>query len=297
MSHRRAAFLTLDDRSEFVIDDALAIDALVRDGWSIEEVPWRRANVAWNAFDVVVIRTPWDYTQRLDEFLSVLAGIDTQGVPLANPLDVVRWNARKTYLRDLAARDVPIVPTTWGDGLDAITLRTLRDAHADAFVIKPVVGANAFDTFVVKTDDDDHALERVSARYPRERGWMAQPFVQSIVDRGEFSVFYFDGEYSHAISKTPKRGDFRVQEEHGGIIRSIEPTTELRAAADRVLAAIGRPLLQARIDMVRLADESLALMEAELIEPSLYFRTHPDAPVAFARALARWLDRHRARGA
>ncbi len=107
------------------------------------------------------------------------------------------------------------------------------------------------------------------------------------LDEGEYSVFYFDGSYSHAIVKRPKTGDFRVQEEHGGLIAGIEPDAALRHAADRVMAALDEAPLQARVDLVHLDDGSLALMELEAIEPSLYFRTHPQAAEHFADALAR----------
>lgn len=285
----RVAFLTLDDRSAYVIDDDLAIAELTRRGWGVEEVPWRRRGVDWRAYDGVVIRTPWDYQKDPAAFLEAIAAIAATGVPIANPVDVVRWNLRKTYLRDLEKRGVPIVPTRWGRGLDAAALPALADALGGGeFIVKPVVSANADDTFRLAPRPDDATVAALVRTFA-DRDWMAQPFVRAVLDEGEFSVFHFGGRYSHAIRKTPAPGDFRVQEEHGGIITAVVPEPALLRAAERVLATLDDTLLQARVDLVRMPDGDFALMELEIIEPSLYFRMHPRAPGNFADALAGWL--------
>jgi len=283
----RLCFLTLEDRADFVIDDELAIAELARRGIAVEEVPWRRAGDA-SGYDAVVIRTPWDYQRDLPAFLATLDAIAAAGVPLANDPTLVRWNADKRYLGELAARGVPIVPTTYGVGLTVDELRGMPGRlGVGECVVKPVVGANADDTYRVTAES---ASQEVVSRYV-DRAWMAQPFVEAVVSEGEHSLFFFDGELSHAIVKIPRRGDFRVQEEHGGEILAEEATAELVAAATGVMAALGDPPLQARVDLVRLADGSLALMELEAIEPSLYFRMHPRAPAHFADAIERWLAR------
>jgi glutathione synthase/RimK-type ligase-like ATP-grasp enzyme len=285
------ALLTLDDRSAYVIDDDLAVAELRARGHAVEEIPWRRRGVDWRVFDLVIIRTTWDYQHDLPGFLAALAAIEATGVPLANPGALVRWNARKTYLRDLAARGVAVVPTRWGHGLSAAGLASLCAGFGDdGCVLKPTVSANAHDTFRLPRAVHPTVAAEVAARFA-DREWMAQPFVRAVVDEGEFSVFYFDGAYSHAIVKRPKSGDFRVQEEHGGLITPIEPDAALRGAADRVMAALDAAPLQARVDLVRLDDGALALMELEAIEPSLYFRTHPRAAAHFADAVARYLAR------
>jgi glutathione synthase/RimK-type ligase-like ATP-grasp enzyme len=283
------AFLTLEDRTGFVIDDALAIAELARRGVIVEEVPWRRPGIDWGAYAGVVIRTPWDYQYDLDRFLAVLEAIERCDVPLANPSNFVRWNARKTYLRDLAGRGVAIVPTHFGQDLTAAELRALPHALGAAeVVIKPIVSANADDTYRVTAALPDDQASHVAARF-RGRDWMAQPFVTSVLTEGEHSLFYFGGRLSHAITKRPKSGDFRVQEEHGGIIDPLEPDATLRDTGERVIRALGEAPLQARVDLVRLDDGSLALMELEAIEPSLYFRMHEQAPARFADAVQHWL--------
>ncbi len=284
MTMWHCAFLTLDDPTGFVIDDHLAYGPLQDLGWHVEDVPWRRA-ASWDAYDAVVIRSTWDYQRHPDAFLAALADIERAGTPLFNGLDLVRWNLRKTYLRDLAARGIPVVPTVWRDRLLPGELPgLLEEVGADEVVVKPVVGANADGAFRL---DRRAARERAAEveSYYADRALMAQPFVPAVTGEGEFSVFYFNGGHSHTIRKTPKAADFRVQEEHGGIIRAVSAAADLRAAGDAALGAIGEAPLYARADFVRAGDGGFWLMELELIEPALYLRTDAGAPERFARAL------------
>ena len=116
---------------------------------------------------------------------------------------------------------------------------------------------------------------------------MVQPFVRSIVAHGEYSLFYFGGGYSHAVLKTPAAGDFRVQEEHGGTIRAISPDSAIHRVGDQAIEAIAETLLYARVDIVTLDDGRPAVIELELIEPSLYFPFEEESPARFADALVR----------
>jgi glutathione synthase/RimK-type ligase-like ATP-grasp enzyme len=290
---RRCAFLTLEDPTNFVIDDELAYEPLRERGWAVEAIPWSRPAVAWGAYDAVVIRSPWDYVKAPDAFLDVLREIERAGTALFNPLGLVRWNLQKTYLRDLAERGVPVVPTIWRDRLGPSELPQLfEELGASEIVVKPVLGVNA---------DGAYRLDRRTAReqadsiesYFRSRALMAQPFAAGITAEGEFSLFYFNGEHSHTVLKTPASGDFRVQEEHGGQIRAVQAEDALRAAGDAALAAIGEAPLYARTDFVRAPDEAgFWLMELELIEPSLYLRMDARAPWRFASALHERVTRH-----
>ncbi len=281
---RRLAFLSMDRLDGFVQDDDLAVAPLAERGWAVETVSWR-AEADWAAYEAVVIRTPWDYQDDPDRFLAVLAGIERETV-LENPLAVVRWNLRKTYLRDLEARGVPVVPTRWGEAGTAGAIPAHAAAlGADEVVVKPVVSANADRTHRLRTARLGGAAGALAADFAADfaaRAYMVQPFLPAVVTEGEFSLFYFDGAYSHAILKTPKARDFRVQEEHGGLIQSVEAEPALRAAGEAVMAHVDR-LLYARADFVRHEGRFL-LMELELIEPALYFRTDPGSAARFADA-------------
>jgi glutathione synthase/RimK-type ligase-like ATP-grasp enzyme len=280
------AFLTLDDSTGFVIDDELAYAPLAALGWRVETISWRTPSPDWRAYDAVVIRSTWDYVDDPEAFLAVLAEVERSGTRLFNPLHLVRWNIRKTYLRDLATRGVPVVPTIWRDRLIPHELPVLvEELAADEVVIKPVVGLNARGVFRV----NDRGARQPSAElcaYYANREFMAQPFLSHVSTEGEFSLSYFNGELSHAILKTPKPGDFRVQEEHGGAVRLVQAEAELLTAGEKALRALDSVPLYARADFVRANDNSgFWLMELELIEPSLYLRMDGGAPERFARAL------------
>lgn len=281
----RCAFLTLEDPTGYTIDDRIAYPALRAIGWQVDAVPWTRA-ADWRGYDAVVIRSTWDYVDQAAHFLRVLGDIERTGVPLFNGMDLVRWNLRKTYLRDLEQRGVRIVPTVWRDRLEPGELAALfRETGAGEMVVKPVVGANAAGAFWLDERGVRARAAEVEAYYAH-RPLMAQPFVPAVTAEGEFSLFYFNGEHSHTILKTPKPADFRVQEEHGGLIRPAVADDALRAAGDAAMRAIGQAPLYARADFARATDGSgFWMMEMELIEPALYFRMDPDSPARFARAL------------
>ena len=287
---KHCAFLTLDEVGDFVIDDEHAIAPLAERGWSVATLSWRQTVRAWSDFDAVVIRSTWDYWHDVPGFLSVLGDIDRR-TRLANPLDLVRWNLEKTYLRDLAERGVGIVPTLWPEIVEPGRFADwAQRLGSDALVIKPVVGANGEDAWRVSPHEAEERRTRIARRF-RGRRALVQPFMPHILDEGEYSLFYFGGRYSHAILKTPVAGEFRSQEEHGAEVQPITPPERLRERADAALAALTLRPLYARIDFVRDAKDDFLLMEQELIEPSLYLRTDPAAPDRFATALAAWFDR------
>lgn len=276
-------FLSMDDLGSYVADDDLAISPLSNLGITVETVSWRQTSRAWSEFEMVVIRTPWDYQTSPAEFLAVLETIESQ-TRLENPLDIVRWNLNKRYLREMETRGTRIVPTIWDAKYNAAEFdRWLNEFGVDEIIIKPTVSATAEHTYRLMSYDE--SLESVFAT----REFVVQPFMPNIVAEGEFSLFYFNGEYSHAINKSPKINDFRVQEEHGGIITEIEPDESLAAAGRETVATIGRDLLYARVDFVRDDDGNFCLMELELIEPALYLRMNDRAPQRFAAAISRVL--------
>lgn len=287
---RRCAYLTMRDLAGFYTYDRLTYAPLRQRGWAVTEVPWRQPNVRWGFFDAVVIRTTWDYQQAPGAFMQVLEAIDRSEAYLLNPLELVRWNVDKGYLRALEAQGVPVVPTRWWSSLTRPALTTLFEDFGTAqVVVKPTVGANADDTFWLNAAQEEAWAPALGAF--ADRPVMAQPFVQAVVDEGEFSLFFFDGAYSHAILKTPKPHDFRVQEEHGGHIQATQPSAALIAQAEQVVSALPTSSLYARVDLVRMPGDAFAVMEVELIEPSLYFSYDAASPVRFAEALVAWMDR------
>ena len=261
---KRCAFLTMDDETGFVIDDVHAHAPLTALGWQVTSPSWRQCQVPWSEFDAVIIRSCWDYPPLVTEFLDVLEHIDNVS-RLANPLELVRWNLSKSYLRDLEAQGVGIVPTLWADDLDETSLmHSLDRLNTTTVVIKPLVGANGEDTFCISSSEDTGQVEKI-IRLFRNRAHMVQPFMDKVITEGEFSLFYFNGKYSHAILKKPANSEFRSQEERGATIKAARPEARLLQRGRQALESISPAPLYARIDFVRDDDGDFRVMEMELI--------------------------------
>jgi hypothetical protein len=282
----KCAILSMDSLAGFEVYDCLIDAPMQALGWQTEVISWRNTQVNWSDYDVVIIRSPWDYQDDMENFLNVLSDIEKSTARLENSLAVVAWNINKDYLKSLAADDVTIVPTLWPEVFDASDMKGYFNHFAtDQIVLKPRVSANADNTFWLTKDNYRDKTSNLKQAF-MNRELMVQPFMTNICREGEFSLFYFNGEFSHAILKTPANGDFRVQEEHGGGLLAVTPEPALTAAANKTIQAISKlhgELLYARIDFVRHQD-TFALMEAELIEPSLYFNMDKTSPQRFAEA-------------
>lgn len=290
MNTRTIAFLTMDDLGGYATSEHLAVAVLETRGWRVEMVPWRR-DADWGRFAAVVIRSPWDYQQAPEAFLATLARIEGAGARLLNPLSIVRWNLDKVYLLELADRGVPVIPTRHGPRLVAGDIERLaRELGTRELIVKPTVGAGAKGVFRLAAPFDDEQAQ-AALRHYAAAPYLAQAFLPAIVTEGEVSVFYFGGRYSHAILKTPKAGDFRVQPQYGSTITAIEPDGGMRRAVEATLQSVPADLLYARVDLARLPDGSWGLMELEVVEPNLYFEMHAQAPRNFADALEAALRR------
>ena len=175
------------------------------------------------------------------------------------------------------------MPSIWLDDMDGELLEAFDAHQADRIIVKPVVSTNATDTYLL-TRERARELEAELASVFCERPFVVQPFIENIQSEGEFSLFYFNCEFSHATLKVPKPEDFRVQEEYGAELLSIVPESALMETGNRVMQLIDPMPVYARADFVRGPDGRFLIMELEMIEPSLYLRMDPDAPQRFADA-------------
>ncbi len=284
MTPIKIAFLSCDNLDGYIVDDDLALQPLKEAGFLVETKPWS-ASCDWSQYRAVVVRTTWDYTQKLDEFLVALEHISSQ-TQLINDLSIIQWNSKKTYLRDLKSWGLKIIPTEYSWPSDWSAL--FEKWRTETLMVKPQVGASSINTFKV-------TRETLPLRPLFSQGPLVQPFRENILTEGEFSFHFFYGEFSHAIQKIPKSGDYRVQEEYGGNIVSITPSPEDLELATTIYKTVeGKlktPTLFHRVDLVRSPEGELEIMELELVEPSLYFRTTPVAAPNFANALNRLLAR------
>ncbi len=294
VSEKQCAYLTMDNTDGWEIDSDLSFEPMQALGWSIDMIPWRTVNVDWEQYQAVYICTPWDYPDDPDLFLNLLDAIDRSSAVLVNDIALVRWTIPKTYLRDLESRGAAVVPSLWYDKFDPDTLPGFFDAHqAEKIIVKPVVSTNANNTFLLERAmpaDLVKELEKTFATRP----FVVQSFMENVQVEGEYSLFFFSNEFSHAILKTPKDKDFRVQEEHGARIISAEPESALLETAADLLRLVDPMPIYARCDFIRGRNGRFLLMELEVIEPSLYLRMDSEAPMRFARAFDAYVAGSRA---
>jgi glutathione synthase/RimK-type ligase-like ATP-grasp enzyme len=226
--------------------------------------------VEWEAYDAVVVRSVWDYFERLDEFLAWVDRVGPAAQRFLNPPPIVSWNAHKTYLRDLGERGVPVVDTVWVDRGEPATV------PFEEAIVKPAVSGGSV------------GLRRASGgeEVVAEEDLMIQPLMRSIETEGELSLLFAGGLLSHVVRKVPAEGDIRSQPEFGSRVAAEPPTGEMLEVSAMTLEAIGDDLPYARVDLVRAADGTLRLIELEVIEPQLYLRWDEESPVRFASALA-----------
>jgi glutathione synthase/RimK-type ligase-like ATP-grasp enzyme len=267
----RVAIATAEHLPDLDADSRLLLPHLAAEGVDAQPAIWSDDTVDWSAFDAVLIRSTWDYFHHEDAFDAWIDRV-ARTTALVNPAHVLKWNAHKTYLRDLGERGVPVVDTLWVHSGERAEVPWAEG------IVKPAVAGNALGLERVRRGDEVAA---------NGKDLMVQPFLESITSEGELSLLYAAGELSHVVRKVPRPGDIRVQPEYGSDIRPEEPSGEALEAAGRVLAEIDDELAYARVDLVRAADGTLRLIELEVIEPSLYLAWDGEAPARFASAVAR----------
>ena len=283
-SRWRVALVTYAQLPSLSDDDRLVLPELGRLGVRAEPATWNDPGVRWSHFDGVVLRSCWDYHLASDDFHRWIEDLEHAGVPMFNPPRVLRWNASKTYLRELAERGVDVVPTRWVEQGSDIALATVMEEEGwSEVVIKGSVSASAHDTWLVPMHGA--ALREPDFRRLVERGpVLVQPFIESIGRDGEWSLLFFGGEFSHAVIKRPKAGDFRVQTNFGGSYELAVESEELQAQARAALVAAPEMCVYARVDGCVEAGR-LRLMELELLEPDVFLRLDSRAPARFAEAI------------
>jgi glutathione synthase/RimK-type ligase-like ATP-grasp enzyme len=255
--------------------------ALTQAGADVEPIAWTQATDV-SAFDLVLPLVAWGYHKDYPRWLALLDRAEAEQWPMINPPPLLSWNGDKAYLAELAERGVSTVPTLAVEACCDADLEEARGKFdSEWLVIKPPVSASAAGTHRIGPNDDLPADSRA-------RPMIIQPLIEEIANTGEFSLMLFDGEFSHAVVKRPKSGDFRVQEYHGGVTLpcNAPPAGAIRLA-QKALAAAPADATYARVDIVPDDQGVLRIMELELIEPSLFLNHAPDGGAAFTRSILR----------
>lgn len=253
-------------------------EALERAGATVEPVEWTDCGDL-GRYDLVLPLVAWGYHLDYERWLGFLARAEAARWPMINPPALLRWNSDKEYLTELCDRGIPTVPTLAVEACcDEDLEEARREFDTDWLVIKPPVSASASGT---------HRIGPAGDLPPDSRGraMIIQPLMEGIATTGEFSLMLFDGEFSHAVVKRPKTGDFRVQPHLGGVTMPSPAPPGAIALARQALAAAPAEATYARVDMVPDDDGSLLIMELELIEPALFLDHAPDKGAAFTRSI------------
>jgi glutathione synthase/RimK-type ligase-like ATP-grasp enzyme len=263
----------------------LVKEALRSIGVESEVAAWRDSR-DWRQSSLIVLRTPWDYVAHVGEFRTwaTMAG---QVSRLKNAPDVILWNLQKNYLLDLQRRDVAIVPTRLfrreqTNDASRAPSELKQQVHWTEVVVKPAVGINAGGSMWGRIDDP--VIAKHLAALLRRGDALVQPFLPTITSEGELSLVFVDSIFTHAVRKRPKRGDYRVQNNHGGTVQPYEPTAKELAVASAALACSPSSTTYARVDLAYFEQDPV-VMELELIEPELFLRFSPSATNALAHSL------------
>jgi hypothetical protein len=292
MSQPTIAYVTATAARDVDEDMAPLVSALRDTGADVTIAEWDRPH-DWSRFDIALLRSTWDYPQRLAEFFG-WAELVSRHTRLLNPLPAVKWSSDKHYLGDLAKKSVPTVLTKFvepGERADQRIDELLSQPGIDEFVVKPAVGAGSRDARRFGREEREDAAGHALRMLNEKRSVLLQPYLDRVDELGETSLIYFDGEFSHAIRKGPllkrKEGPTKELFAKEAITARVPDATELAAGA-RVLQAIpfATPLY-ARVDLIRDQDGEPVVLELELIEPSLFFPFAAGSAERFAKAVLR----------
>lgn len=267
-----------------LLEDQLVIDALKQEGLQAIRKSWSDPDFDWSSTKHILFRTTWDYFDRYDEFSKWLTDVSSK-TNLLNSENIINWNIDKHYLIDLKAKGIHICETHFIEKGSSTTLKELHTKLGwQKTVLKPCISGAARHTYKLNTSNFEQH-ETIFQELISEEAMMLQPFQDNIITKGEYSFVVINGKYSHAVLKTAKPGDFRVQDDYGGTVHHHEATdAQIEFAENAVKACIEQPMY-ARVDVIVDNEDKLAISELELIEPELWFRNNSEAATLLAKAI------------
>lgn len=288
---KRIAFVTSSVKPDFAGNDLQVVEVLKSAGTSVQPLPWDVDTAEWNSFDLVVIRSCWNYHHHPEKFKRWIDQMERQKVKMFNPLKITRWNLHKGYLKDLERQGVLLPETIWLNKGSKVTLSTvMSEKNWAKAVVKPAISATAFNTFLVSQSEADQRQQKFEGLLA-EADLLIQEFITEVQEQGEWSLIFFDKKFSHAVIKQPAERDFRVQNDFGGSAKPSKPPAIVLSEAEKILALVDEPLLYARVDGV-ISRNRFLLMELELIEPMLFLEKENGSATAFANAMMAFIKNY-----
>ena len=271
------------------VDEDKILSSILEDlGIPHEIMPWSDSTVNWSKYSGLLIKSTWDYFDYYPEFLAWIEKIKKLEIPVWNDLDTVLWNSSKSYLKEIESKGFPVVSGIELKRGEKVSFEFLENKIAtDYWVVKPLVSGGAKNTLKFHKSDWDKVSQKVQELVDQE-DFLIQPFIKEVQEVGEYSLLFFNGEFSHAVLKSPAKEDFRVQHYFGGTIHNINPSEEMKASALSLVQEFASKSLYARVDGVDI-NGVFHLMELELIEPYLFLALDEKAIPNYKRALAKRL--------
>lgn len=271
--------------SNVVDEDELLENLLQEMGLDFTFEVWSDLSVDWKQYDLLLIKSPWDYFDHYPEFLNWCQKIQNLGIRTLNAMETIIWNSDKWYLKTIQEKGFPIVPTHFlhkGEGVDLG--QAFEDFATEQLILKPTVSGGAKNTLKLHKDDWKNQEDKIRTLLSEE-DFMIQPFVEEVATTGEYSYIFFNGKFSHAVLKSPKKGEFRVQHFFGGEIHVISPTPTQLDYLQQLVHEFAKDTLYGRVDGVWI-EGVFYLMELELIEPYLFLFTDKKALANYRQALS-----------
>jgi glutathione synthase/RimK-type ligase-like ATP-grasp enzyme len=269
-------------------EEAVLLDFLTAKGLDIEKVIWNDPGIDWTIYPAAILKSPWDYHEKLDEFNLWLDRLEKLNVQLMNPYHIIRWNSDKHYLQEVADAGFPVIRSRFLEKGDKTGLSVyFEELGNKKLIIKPCVSAGAKDTMILTPENVQDIQDSLlsDAQYD---ALIIQPFMDEVLD-GEISLIFLGGQFSHSVIKVPRSGEFRVQHFFGGTIRPYAPAENILKTAVEFVDRFAKDCLYARVDGI-LVNGEFQLMELELIEPYLFLDTHPEGYNNYYRALQQQLS-------
>ncbi|MBG6063437.1 glutathione synthase/RimK-type ligase-like ATP-grasp enzyme [Flavobacterium sp. CG_9.1] len=281
----KIALLTCEKLPDLNPEDQKIIPALAQHKIESSAVIWNNKNINWTDYDYLIFRNTWDYFEKETEFKLWLDHIEKLGIKTLNPIEVIKQNIHKFYLREMEQQGITILPTLFIDKTNHLDLVKRIPSHWKKAVIKPAFSAGSYLTEVFEVANSTE-INQQYASIALEKELLVQQFMPQIQTLGETSFIFFNKKFSHAVNKKPVDGDFRVQSLFGGIYTLVHPSQDMIQKAQKVVDTFKEDLLYARVDGI-LIDQELYLMEVECIEPDLYFNLSENSLERFVASIVK----------
>jgi glutathione synthase/RimK-type ligase-like ATP-grasp enzyme len=275
----------IDDYVQNVLtEDGLIYDELKKLGLEVTRKDWDDKEFNWENAKILLIRSTWDYFHRFREFKEWINKVKLKST-LINSYEQINWNFDKHYLKDLQQNNINIPASIFIKKGSTKTLQEhMKNNNWDCIVIKPTISGAGRHTYKVDNSNVSD-INKNFLKLIQEEDYIVQEFQKNIISKGEVAVVLINGEYTHAILKLAKKGDFRVQDDFGGTVHDYEPNKDMINFAQESIKNLNPTPVYARVDIIWDNNDKMAVSELELIEPELWFRNNPSAAVKIAKVL------------